>query len=356
MAWKKRIIRTAAFFDEHADRIKFKLFKRLGMNKPLQIIAYRTYGTLHKFHVKGRVLADKSLPKSQAANSAWKNLVNMYRRFESNEVPGAQIQLTIGDVKYETISDNEGYFQFDNLTANELAANQLYYSFPLATESTGANESVMATAEVMIPPANAEYGIISDVDDTIIQTGATSLIEMGKTVLLSNAHTRLPFEGVSVFYAALHQGNGNSRSNPFFYVSSSPWNLYDLITDFMDINNIPQGPLMLRDFGIRSDTFVNKDYLGHKFNAIQHILNTYPHLQFILIGDSGEEDPVIYAEVVKKFPGRIKAIYIREIDHPEKIIIAKEQISYLQSHNVEMVLTPSSLNAMLHARENGFIL
>ena len=354
MPWKKRFIRTAAFFDGHIDRLKFRLFKQLGMNKPLQIVPYRTYGTIENFHIRGRVLADKSLPKSDIGDSGWKNLVNMYRRFESDEVPGAVVQLTIGDTSYETLSDNEGYFHFDKLSAAPLAADQLYYSFPLATATATADEPVSASAEVLIPPANAEYGIISDIDDTIIQTGATSLIEMGKTVLLANARTRLPFEGVSAFYSALQKGNTGTRSNPFFYVSSSPWNLYDLITDFMDINDIPQGPLMLRDFGIRSDTFVNKDYLGHKFKAIQHVLETYPHLPFILIGDSGEEDPVIYAEVVKQFPGRIKAIYIREISHPRKIIIARETAASLLAHQVEMILTPDSLDAMQHARQNGF--
>jgi phosphatidate phosphatase APP1 len=355
MPWKKRIIRTAAFFDGHIDRLKFNLFKQLGMNKPLQIVPYRTYGTIENFHIRGRVLADKSLPKSDIGDSGWKNLINMYRRFESDEVPGAVVQLTIGDIQYETVSDNEGYFHFDKLSAAPLAPDLLYYSFPLTTAAGSADEPVNASAEVLIPPAHAEYGIISDIDDTIIQTGATSLLQMGKTVLLANARTRLPFEGVSAFYAALQQGNTGTRSNPFFYVSSSPWNLYDLITDFMDINDIPQGPLMLRDFGIRSETFVNKDYLGHKFKAIEHILETYPHLPFILIGDSGEEDPVIYTEVVKKFPSRIKAIYIREINHSEKTTIARKQAEYLLTHNVDMILSPHSAIALQHARQKEFI-
>ena len=72
--------------------------------------------------------------------------------------------------------------------------------------------------------------MISDIDDTIVRTGATSLLMMLRVVLLSNAHTRLPFQGVAAFYGALARGASGQDSNPLFYVSSSPWNLYDVLS------------------------------------------------------------------------------------------------------------------------------
>jgi phosphatidate phosphatase APP1 len=207
----------------------------------------------------------------------------------------------------------------------------------------------------MIPPADAEYGIISDIDDTIIRSNATSILAMGKTVLLGNARTRLPYPGVTEFYKALQLGRNGKRNNPFFYVSSSPWNLYDLLIDFMDHNDIPQGPLLLRDFGLQNDSFVNHDYLSHKYKEIAQILETYPKLNFVLVGDSGEHDPPIYSEVVKKFPGRIIAIYIRDVTNIAKKTIAMEVADTLKELNVEMILTEHTVEAAKHAASSGLI-
>jgi phosphatidate phosphatase APP1 len=220
----------------------------------------------------------------------------------------------------------------------------------------GTFSSDIISAEMMIPPADAEYGIISDIDDTIIRTGATDLLAMGRTVLLGNARTRLPFAGVTEFYRSLQLGRNGKRNNPFFYVSSSPWNLYDLLIDYMDHNNIPQGPLLLRDFGLQSESFMSGDYLGHKFSEIKKILDAYPLLNFVLVGDSGEQDPAIYLEVVKHFPGRIICIYIRDVAPGEKHEIAKKAAIALKTLGVEMVLTEHTVEAAEHAAASGLIL
>jgi phosphatidate phosphatase APP1 len=277
----------------------------------------------------------------------------MYRRFETDELPGEKITLLLQDKIYDAITDHEGYFVFDIEPSQPIISDALYFELPLAAKYDG--QQAAAIAEIMIPPADAEYGVISDIDDTIIQTGATSITGMLKTVLLTNAATRLPFEGATDFYNALQKGRNGIANNPFFYVSSSPWNLYDLITDFMDMQGLPQGPLLLRDFGIRSKTFVQHDYLGHKFKEIKQVLDTYPHLNFVLIGDSGEEDPVIYHEVVNHFPGRILAVYIRDVDKEAKRIVAQAMSEKIKALGVEMLLTDSSIKAMRHAVTNGLI-
>jgi len=273
--------------------------------------------------------------------------------FETDELPGEKITLLLQDKIYHAVTDHEGYFLFDIVPPEPIVSDALYFGLPLSAGYAG--DQAAAVAEVMIPPAGAEYGVISDIDDTIIQTGATSIVGMLKTVLLANAFTRLPFEGAADFYRALQKGRNGINNNPFFYVSSSPWNLYDLITDFMDIQELPQGPLLLRDFGIRSKTFVTHDYLGHKFKEISQVLETYPHLNFLLIGDSGEEDPVIYHEVVRHFPGRILAVYIRDVKNEAKRKVAKEMGEKIHAMGVEALVTDSSVEAMNHALSVGLI-
>jgi phosphatidate phosphatase APP1 len=126
------------------------------------------------------------------------------------------------------------------------------------------------------------------------------------TVILSNEHTRKPFEGVAAFYRALQKGVSGAEANPIFYVSNSAWNLYTLLLEFLNLQNIPFGPLLLRDFG--AHLFFSKDPRSHKKSNIKMILDSFPHLPFVLIGDSGEQDPEIYRDVVKEFPTRIRVI------------------------------------------------
>ena len=211
-----------------------------------------------------------------------------------------------------------------------------------------------STAHVLIPPMDSEYGIISDIDDTIVKTTATDLLAMAKNTFFHNAHTRLPFAGVSEFYKSLQLGRNGKRNNPFFYVSSSPWNLYDLLIDFLDVNDIPEGPLLLRDFGLDANK-ESADHMGHKFKEIKNILMAYPHLNFVLIGDSGQEDPKIYREIVKKFPGRILAIYIRDVQLADREKIAIEISRELVDDKVEMIVVDNTVEAAEHAAKIGLI-
>ncbi|HEX6916377.1 MAG TPA: phosphatase domain-containing protein, partial [Chitinophagaceae bacterium] len=194
-----------------------------------------------------------------------------------------------------------------------------------------------------------------DIDDTIVRTSATDLLAMGRTTFLNNARTRLPFAGVSEFYRSLQLGRNGKRNNPFFYVSSSPWNLYDLLKDFLDLNRIPEGPLLLRDFGINSPDSQGGGHLGHKLKEIRQIMDSYPQLPFVLVGDSGQDDPVIYQEVVKQYPDRILAIYIRDVQLPDREKIALDVSRSLSESKVEMVVVDNTLEAAEHAATLGLI-
>ncbi len=354
--WKKKLLDTAIQLDDIFDRQVNRLRQRLGTMDTIHVFPFRTYGTPHHVYVRGRVLEDKKIASGNKTDHLFTNLLNMYKRFETDEVPGATLQLNLPGEQVQVVTDKEGYFVFNFKPATPLLTQELYLTIPLQlVDAPGPFTNAVVHAEMMIPPVDAEYGIISDIDDTIIRTGATNLVAMGKTVLFSNAVTRLPFAGVTAFYQSLQLGRNGKRNNPFFYVSSSPWNLYDLLIDYMDHHDIPQGPLLLRDFGLQSESFMSGDYLSHKFTAIKQILDTYPHLNFVLVGDSGEQDPGIYQEVVKHFPGRIICIYIRDVAAGNKHKIAQQVALELKTAGVEMILTEHTVKAAEHAAANGLI-
>jgi phosphatidate phosphatase APP1 len=174
---------------------------------------------------------------------------------------------------------------------------------------------------------------------------------MARIVLLSNAHTRLPYEGVADFYRALQLGPSGEDFNPIFYVSSSPWNLYDMLEDFLDVHGVPAGPIFLKDW---SPTTL-RDHDRHKLGVIHTLLATYPDLPFVLIGDSGERDPEIYRQIVREYPGRVRAIYIRDVTSGERDATVHAIAAELKEVGVEMLLTADTVEAAEHAAKRGLI-
>lgn len=355
--WKDIFIKSAAFIEDKWDVLRFDLKRKLGLNDPVQIVVYRTYGTATQLYIKGRVMEDKKIESAGDKDTVLTNLLNMYKRFGSDEVPGALLKVTLGNQQFTAATDKEGYFLMKLQPDTPVINEELWHQVPvqLINAPIPFSAGIQAGALVMIPPTDAEYGIISDIDDTIVQTNATSLLAMSRATFLHNAKTRLPFAGVAEFYKALQLGRNGKRNNPFFYVSSSPWNLYDLLTEFLDLNGIPAGPLLLRDFGLEHKADSHDGHMGHKLTEIRQILQTYPTLQFVLTGDSGQEDPVIYREVIKEFPGRILAVYIRDVQLPERKKIAIGVSQSVAKYEVDMIIAENSLDAAAHAMKNGLL-
>jgi phosphatidate phosphatase APP1 len=206
---------------------------------------------------------------------------------------------------------------------------------------------------VLLPPATAAFGVISDMDDTVLQSRVTNFLRAARLLLLENARTRLPFPGVAAFYRALVAGTGGGAGNPIFYVSSSPWNIYDVIADFLEAQEIPAGPLLLRDWDLRG---MGGRHHRHKSQHIAEILETYPGLPFVLVGDSGQEDPEIYSAIVREHPGRILAIYIRDVSKdPVRIAAIGALADQVREGGTPLVLADDTLAAARHAAEHGWI-
>ena len=216
-------------------------------------------------------------------------------------------------------------------------------------------QTVRVNAEVMIPARTARFGIISDIDDTVLWTNVTNKLNMALMLARSNSHTRKPFKGVSAFYRALTQGVGGNENNPVFYVSSSPWHLFGPLVEFLRLQGIPVGPLLLRELGMR-EVFKLTSHGNHKLGKIELILSFYPDMQFVLNGDSGEQDPEIYAEVVRRHPKSVRVIYIRNVNpDPTRIEALDRLIEEVSATGTQLILAPDSVFAAAHAAAEGLI-
>jgi phosphatidate phosphatase APP1 len=253
-------------------------------------------------------------------------------------------------------TDDEGYF-----------AVRIAHGFPstfdpwrevqleLVTGGIRGQLPANTTGEVLIPPIDAETGIISDIDDTVMETGAANILRMIRITFFNNAHTRLPFEGVAAFYRALERGPTLTCHNPVFYVSSGPWNLYDMISDFFAVQSMPLGPILLQDFGVDREKFIKVAHRAHKLEQIERIMRLYPRMRFVLIGDSGQHDPEIYEQVVADLPGRVVAIYIREVTSGKRSAEVEQIRRRLEAEGIPMILSPDTEAAAEHAVSSGLI-
>ena len=336
------------------DRSRLWLRKRLGRVRPHVIIPFRGFGTEQTLYLRGRVLEERGYHRRPSPESIAGQLRFMYQRFQSDEVPHARVVASYAGTRVEATADEEGFFEAVLEPHEPLPADRTWHEVDLALQRDQ-YDAPRATARVVVPPMEAEFAVISDIDDTIIKTSATSLWKMVRTTLLSTPESRLPFQGVAAFYLALQRGGTGSSNNPLFYVSSSPWNLHDVLTKFMDVHGIPAGPLFLRDFGFTRDYFFAAGHRRHKRAQIERLLRIYPNLPFILIGDSGQRDPEIYAHVVRDHPGRIRAVYIRDVGIEIGQVRTREFAAQAAHCGVPMVLVADTEGAALHAVEHGYI-
>lgn len=339
MAPRRTIHRLGRALDDRIDRRA----ARRPVSRRVVISPYRGFGRPQELLVRGRVLIHKRITRASAAEPPWRNVLNTYRRFQSDEVAEVRVVAAYRDAVVESITDGEGYFQIR--LQPTVAVDAGWHELSLRLPDLDAS----AVAHVLVPSPDADFGVISDIDDTIVRTNATSLIGMARSII-RNAAARLPFDGIGDFYRALHL-----ETNPIFYVSSSPWNLYDLLHDFMEINGIPHGPMFLQDWGIDEATLILDSHTDHKLEQIQTLVDYYPELKFILIGDSGQHDPEIYLRVIQLHPGRILAAFIRDVTPDRRDRGVAKIIEASKAAGVEMLYVRDSAEAMEHARRMGFL-
>jgi phosphatidate phosphatase APP1 len=332
--------------------------RRAAGYRDVRIEVFAGHGTRTEMRLRARVLAGPAPRPARAHDSVWKNLENSLRRFRIQPIPGVKVIARGPAGPIEAVSDGEGFVRFIFPGAPELSAEDGWVGIPVEIRAE-ANPGVApagATGRVRIPGPRAEYAVISDIDDTILETGVADRLRFYLRTVSRNAHTRTAFPGVAELYRAFVEGAGGDAANPVFYVSSSPWNLYDLLAQFVRLKGIPEGPMFLRDFGTDATKILQSRHEVHKLAAIREILGIHSGLPVVLIGDSGQQDPEIYRDVAAEFPDRVLAVYLRDVSgdarNEEVQILAAE----LEGPAVPLILCPTTEDAAAHAAAIGLVL
>ena len=335
---------------------------RLGWNRVERVFdrgayaptGYRGYGTRERVLVFGRVVQADETEPDLTVSSRLRNLAAAITRIDSDPLPHARVNVSLGGLPGDTreiVADDEGFFR-EWIGAREPLPEGGWSPVRLSLAGLNASIDNPAIAQCLVPPPGAAFGVISDMDDTVLQSNIASLLRAARLVLLENAQTRMPFPGVAAFYRALQGGTALTGPNPIFYVSKSPWNLYEVIAQFLERQDIPMGPIILRDWDLVPER-ATKDF---KTREIEEILQTYPDLPFILVGDTTQKDPEIYRAVIKAFPGRVRAVYIRNVAAgAERSEAVKKLAIEVAAEGATLILADDTLGMARHAAEQGWI-
>ncbi|WP_375281224.1 phosphatase domain-containing protein [Pseudooctadecabacter sp.] len=275
-----------------AERSFDRFFHRTGAGR--KVDPYIGYATPDGIVLRGRVLSHLHRDAPLKTQSKLANLRDMLALFLTDEVANADVRS--GDVATRT--DEEGYF-----TLQLPRSAQPGWSTRLVSVDGGSP----VACPVMVPHPDARFMVISDIDDTMLRTGAYSLIKNLYTSFTGNSATREVFADSIALMQQLHEDG----RNPVFYVSSSPWNLHDFLSDVFDNTGLVKGPMFLRDLGLSETKFITEGHGNHKGESIDTILAAKPDLPAILLGDTGQHDARIYRAVIGRHPGRIVAVGLR---------------------------------------------
>ncbi|MCE7028813.1 App1 family protein [Jiella avicenniae] len=349
---RRSLHRAEEFWD--GARLSFK--RRTGLLGTPMLVPYRGMATPDGLWIRGRVLEDQGVTTAPHSESTLRNIWLTLKRYETDEIAGARVAWRACGEAGELVTDAEGYFDAV-LPVRAEAGTAPWFSVELELLSAPVHEVAPLSAEANVrtlAPA-ARFGVISDIDDTIVKTGATNFVKHWRTVVANSAKSRTAFPGVSHLYRALAKGEAGPETNPVFYVSSSPWNLYDLFQSFLALHEIPLGPMLLKDFGLDGDKWLTGGHDDHKLKMIDKIMNAYPHLSFVLIGDSGQRDAAIYAEAARRHEGRIMAVHIRDVTDGELAREAGEAIAALKAMDIPVTHAETLFEAAESAAGLGLI-
>lgn len=248
-------------------------------------------------------------------------------------------------------TDADGFFRFDYKPTGHITYGWNPVAVELLTDKT-ADALVLATGENrVLVPHPTQYGFISDIDDTFLISHSATILKRLQVLLTENAKSRDPFEGVVHHYQFLARiCTVDGQQNPFFYVSSSEWNLYDYILTFAEEHQLPDGVYQLGQLKRFSQLWKTGQGKHHtKIDRIARILKAFPDQKFILLGDDTQEDPTIYRNVVKHYPGQIRAVYLRQVHapHQEK---TRSLVAEIQAAGVPVCYFAHSSDALAHSQ------
>lgn len=337
------------------QKIQSSLFQLFKLQKIATIKLYKGFANNHSCYLYGHTLSLSPIKKTHFRSFFLYNSIALLRLFMVRPIKGAHVTLQWQNKTFTATTSSDGFFKFEWEHNSSLAAG--VYEVEVLLVKKKSDNIVKATAKgQIIVPSSTAFSFISDIDDTFLISHSSNLRKRLFVLLTENARSRKPFEGAVKHYRLLHGADDNDISdNAFFYVSSSEWNLYDYINDFVQEYKLPEGVFLLNQIKTFSKLFsTGQNNHGGKFTRIVKIIEAFPNQKFVLLGDDSQKDIDIYTSIVEHFPQSVYCVYIRRVGTPEKEnVLLKQKI--IEGKGVLFFYFAHSEEAILHSQKIGLI-
>ena len=334
------------------------------------IVGFGGYASEQTARIMARVVME-----ARVGQRAWLTQRRGWRQFFDAQVPGQPVVVTFGRAQTLAFSDRGGYIDIDldghglppgwhtasiqPLNADDVQrlglreGERLWHLSQLdgAQSSAGGELLRVESADgarvlgrvraaksvdvsLRVIGDDEKFGVVSDIDDTIIVSMIPRLLTAAKHALMERVSQREAVPGMAAFLRGLARRglsrparrretpadqDVRPREHPVVYLSTGPWNLVPGLRDFMRRADYPMGALLMTDFG-PSNTGWFRSGVEHKRRELRRLRRTFPHIQWILVGDDGQHDPEIYAEFAREFPQNVAGIAIRSLSHIEQLM------------------------------------
>jgi phosphatidate phosphatase APP1 len=272
--------------------------------EPLRVIVDDAWNGAQGCHFSGRLVERRALDAETRGAS---------KRFYHN----TRLLLTSGEegfvtwraagIEWTTRGDDDGYWTLAMSPAPAFAPG--WHAIETKPERTS------EAGLLVVDPKNG-FGIISDMDDTVVVSDVLQKRVLMKNSLAVAPEERVPVAGMAELYRRLLAKNPAPESAAVFYVSASPRQLTDNLRGFLRANGFPRGVLRLKELSETSEDSLTGDQRAYKRRVLGEIFEAFPQVRFALFGDDGEQDPEIYQELQKRFPRQIEGVWIRRV-HPD---------------------------------------
>jgi phosphatidate phosphatase APP1 len=278
----------------------------------VSIAAYPGYGSPGWVRVLGRVLLTRPDPRPRRRPKKLRG----WRSFTSLSVMDAPFVVEVGGRRHEARADRGGFI--DIVCESDLAPG-----WQTVLLSSGDSEPVDAAVHIVDP--SVRFGIVSDIDDTVMVTALPRPLLAAWNTFVLDEFARASVPGMSVLYERLTTAHPGA---PVLYLSTGSWNAAPALTRFLGRHLYPAGPLLLTDWGPTNDRWFRSGQ-EHKRTTLARLAREFPDIRWLLIGDDGQHDPEIYAEFTTTHPDSVAAVAIRRLS-PTQAVLAGGLPSHAQ--------------------------
>ena len=295
------ILHRAARMEDALHAFREKRARKRGLVPT--IVPYTGYGSPGWARVLCRVL----LTRTGSLEGEGSVDVRGWRSFTSAPVDRAEVEVRLGGVVHVVTADRGG-------VVDARLECDLEPGWHLATLTTEGSRPVEAPIQVVAP--DARFGVVSDIDDTVMVTALPRPLLAAWNTFVLNEHARRPVAGMAVLYERLRDQHPGC---PVVYLSTGAWNVAPTLSRFLSRNLCPAGALLLTDWGPTHDRWFRSGQ-QHKHESLRRLAEDFPDLRWLLVGDDGQHDEELYGSFLREHPEHVAAVAIRQLSASEAVL------------------------------------